>query len=304
MNRLVFWVFSYNRGDFLKNCVGSIEQCAPRCAIRIFDDDSSDPETRRVIAELSSRHRVVYPDPDKVAQSKHGGLYANMQAAFSMSGPDDLVCFLQDDTQLVRPLGPRDVDDLARFFDAGEKPCFVQPAFMRGCNKRNDHARTRYDEVRRVYCVDRLENSAGAYYSDICLFRAGDLRSVGWEFVMREAGNERQARERLAQMAYWRDPFVAWLPNVPAFRGKSQTLALRLAQDLRRSGFYPLECLSPEQNRAFITRADGDLPYAEEFLRVRSGRVAEPWIYYPLQGSALLKVLNSAELKLRGLFGR
>ena len=302
MSQLVFWVFSYNRGNFLKNCVASIERCAPGCDIRIFDDRSSDPETRRVLDELSRRHQVHYPAGDG-EQSKHGGLYANMQAAFSMSAEDDLLCFLQDDTQLVRPLAEVDVQRLTQFFASSAKPCFVQPAFLRGCNRGKDNGLTRYDSDRGVYYVDRLKNSAGAFYSDICLFRVSDLRTARWQFVQREAGNEWQARERLAQMAYWRDPFAAWLPNVPAFRGKKSTLALRIAQRLRRSGFYPLVCLSPEQNGAFVARPADQFPYAEDFLQVRNGPVSQPWNYYPLQGSAALKLLNSVEVKLRKLLG-
>lgn len=303
MSQLVFWVFSYNRGEFLKNCVTSIEQCAPGCPIRIFDDRSADAETRHILDELSQRHSVFYPQGQGGEQSKHGGLYANMQAAFTLSSADDLVCFLQDDTQLVRPLDHQDIHRLTTFFAENDKPCFVQPAFMRGCNRRKDHAHTRYVGDRGVYFVDRLQNSAGAFYSDICLFRVSDLRAVGWQFVQREAGNEQQARARLAQMAYWRDPFAVWLPNVPAFRGKTRTLALRLAQRLRRSGFYPLAYLSPEQNQAFLTRAETQVPYAEDFLQVRNGPIPQPWIYYPLQGSAPLKLLNSVEVKLRKWLG-
>ena len=304
MGDLVFWIFSYNRGEFLQNCVASIEHCAPGCAIKIFDDNSPDLHTQRILAYLAQRHTVIYPSADSLSQTKHGGLYANMQAAFLQSAGSELVCFLQDDTQLVRPLAPSDIAQLKVFFASVAQPCFVQPAFMRGCNEKKDRSRTRYDAQHRVYYVDRLSNSAGAFYSDICLFRTRDLQAAGWQFINREAGNERQARERLAQMAYWRDPFAAWLPNVPAFRGKTQTLALRLAQQRRRSGFYPIQYLSDEQNQAFIQRDSTVLPYAEDCLQVREGKVARPWIYYPLQGSAPLKWLNSAESKIRKWLGR
>lgn len=304
MSALHFWIFSYNRAEFLRNCVASIDRCASGCPIHIFDDHSSDPETRAVLGDIAQRHEVVYPAPQPHEQSKHGGLYANMQAAYEQCGEDDIVCFLQDDTQLVRPLSTDDLQTINAFFSSQTKPCFVQPAFMRGCNKKKDFARTRYDATQKIYYVDRLSNSAGAFYSDICLFRVCDLRAVDWHFVTREAGNESQARQRLAQMAYWRDPFAAWLPNVPAFRGKKQTLALRLAQTSRRSGFYPLKIMSTEENRRFLGRPDAALPYAEDFLQVQDGSVPEPWIYYPLQGSSWFKALNSIELKWRKWRGR
>lgn len=303
MSQLVFWVFSYNRGNFLQHCIASIEQCAPGCAIRIFDDRSPDPETRQILEDLSGRHSVHYP-ADSGAQSKHGGLYANMQAALTLSGDEELVCFLQDDMQLVRTVTPEDIQRLEHFFATAAKPCFMRPTFLHHRNPVKDKRLTRYDLERRVYYVDRFKNSAGAFYSDVCLFRPKDLRAVGWAFVPREANNERQARERLAQMAYWRDPFASWLPNVPAFRGKARTWALRMAEKKRRCGFYPLAYMTPEQTQAFLLRDDQTLPYAEDFLQVRDGDLPKPWIYYPLQGSRWLKRLNNVEVKLRKLMGR
>lgn len=303
MSPIVFCVFSYNRSEYLQNCIASIEQCAPHCAVRIFDDNSCDPQTRETLATLSQRYAVIYSSPENGVQSKHGGLYGNMQRAFSTAEEDQLLCFLQDDTQLVRPLSERDIAELADFFAVSASPCFVQPAFLKGYSKKKDDRLTRFDAAKRVYFVDRFNNSAGAFYSDICVFRVKDLRAVGWEFVTRESGNERRARLFLAQMAYWRDPFVAWLPNVPAFRGKRQTLALRLAQRARRSGYYPLAIMSPEKNLEFVARPDCQVPYAEHFLRPLHGRIKEPWTYYPFQGVAVFKWLNSAELIIRKWFG-
>jgi glycosyltransferase involved in cell wall biosynthesis len=294
---LVFWIFSYNRAEFLKNCVASIEQCAPGCTIHIFDDNSSDAQTRALLAELGEKYSVHVPPPQENGGNKHGGLYANMQAAYELCDPRDLVCFLQDDTQLVRPVTPEEIGRLEAYC-LKRGPGFVQAAFMRGSDRQKDRERTRFDELGKVYFVDRLSSSAGAYYSDICLFQVQQLRSADWRFVPRESHNEQAARDKLKQMAYWRDPFVAWLPYVPAFRGKQQTWALRWAQKKRRCGFYPLRLMGADETRQFLSRDPARLPYAEDFLRAPES-LPEPWIYYPLQGKSWLKHLNSLEIKVR-----
>jgi glycosyltransferase involved in cell wall biosynthesis len=120
-----FWVFSYNRGEFLKNCISSIEFCAPGSRIRIFDDNSNDPATRDALAELAKRHEVVTPDTGENQKNKHGGLYANMQAAFEACEDEDLVCYLQDDMQLVRPISPEEVAQLDAYLSHVETPRFA-----------------------------------------------------------------------------------------------------------------------------------------------------------------------------------
>ncbi len=295
-----FAIFSYNRGEFLDNCIASIDRCAPGCEAIVFDDDSEDEATLRILDAIGARHEVIRPRASAVA-GKHGGLYANMQAALGHFDADDEVCFLQDDMQLVRALGQSDLDGLARFFDDHPGAAFIQPAFLKGCNRHADMAVTRFDPATGGYFVDRTERSAGAWYSDIHIVRPGILRAANWRYQDREASNEQQARATFRQMAYLRDPFVAWLPHAPAYRGKTRTWALRLGERLSACGLYPYRTLSEEESRRFLTRPPDVLPIAEDFLTLADGELPKPWIYHPLQGRRVLKLLNSAELKLRRL---
>lgn len=294
---LQFWIFSYNRGAFLRNCVDSIKACAPACPIHIFDDNSDDAETCRVLEALKPLCRVHYPTAG-ASQSKHGGLYANMQSALATLSAADLVCFLQDDTQLVRPVTQAEVRAFGSFF-GDPSAGFLMPAFMRGCNRQTDGPLTRVTEEGQYYLVDRVRSSAGAWYSDIFISRAGNLQQAGWTFGDREPLNEQQARRHFKQMHYLRNPFVAWLPLVPAFRGKKQTWALRRATRIRRCGFYPLQIMSDGELEDFMSRDIHQLPFAENFLKP-DRCLPQPWIYYPLQGSRMLKTLDRVERKLAG----
>ncbi|MEX2497101.1 MAG: glycosyltransferase [Woeseia sp.] len=293
-----FIVFSYNRGEFLDNCVASIEHCAPGSNITIFDDNSDNEGTRHILQTMSLRHEVVYGRPVGGAY-KHGGLYQNMQAAFERLDPDSVFCFLQDDTQLVRKITSNEVSDIAQYFDSHEHAGFIQPAFFKGSNRHSDQPLTRFDPAKGGYFVDRLARSAGAFYSDILIARKSNLLSVRWRFLDGESVNEKQSRRKLKQLIHLRNPFAAWLPYVPAYRGKRLTLALRMGQKLSRSGLYPFRYMSYEERGRFLYRDPSILPFAEDFLSTSGPPLRQPWIYHPLQGRRMLKLLHGAEVVLR-----
>jgi hypothetical protein len=132
----------------------------------------------------------------------------------------------------------------------------------------------------------------------------GRLRTSNWKFGSRESLNEQQAKHLFKPMAYWQNPFVAWLPAAPTWRGKRRTLALRLGEKKHHCGLYPLQILQGKAEQDFLQRSPDEQPYAETYLHICedvAGRlnVKTPWVYHPLQGNRWLKWLNSLELKLR-----
>lgn len=133
-----FWILSYNRGEFLKNCVASIEYCAPQCGINIFDDNSTDQITRVILADLSVRHSVHYPPAADAVAGKHGGLYGNMQSALERVEQEDIICFVQDDMQLVRPISYDELQRIEKHFAEHSAIGFISPTFLKGCNRDKD----------------------------------------------------------------------------------------------------------------------------------------------------------------------
>ncbi|MEE4251326.1 MAG: glycosyltransferase, partial [Alcanivoracaceae bacterium] len=98
---MLFCIFSFNRGQFLEICIASIEQYAPDARIAVFDDNSYDEYTRDVLKKVAEKHTVIQPGHQ--SQRRLGGLYGNMQSALDYAAKENLVCYLQDDTQMVRP---------------------------------------------------------------------------------------------------------------------------------------------------------------------------------------------------------
>jgi glycosyltransferase involved in cell wall biosynthesis len=292
-----FVVCSYNRGAFLQHCIETIERCAPGYAVTVMDDSSDDPETINILDTLAARHEVI--SSASLSGHKHGGLYDNMQTALERSD-EELICFLQDDTQLVRPLEPRDEDDLQAAFESAPDLAFVSPCFVRGIALKHKQDRDfRFDAVTGLWYWHPQKRSTGSYYSDVVVAHRSRLQGAGWRFEQGESANDRQARRTFRRMGHMAAPFAMWLPNVPTYRGKRKTLALRRAERYRKSGFYRLQRLDPEQVSTIRNRATQTPPLAEDWLQNEGGALDRPWNYDPMQGLGWLKLLDRFERWLR-----
>jgi len=289
-------VFSYGRGRFLEHCVASIERCAPWARVTVVDDRSDDAETVAALERIATRHEVRVRPPDADGASKYGGLYPNMQAAYEAADEDEVVCFLQDDMQLVRGFEPDEAAKIGRL--AIDGPRFVHPCFLKGVRRHRHRGRIHFDETLGAYLMSHPTRGPRAF-SAVCALHVGSMREAGWSFVVRESRNEANARRMLAPLAFLRDPFTHWLPNPPAFRWRHRSLAIRIAERRRDCDFHPLEEMDEAERSALLERDAAVLPYAEDFLRPVGRPVAAPWIYHPLQGSRLLTRLNRLETTLR-----
>jgi len=298
---MLFCIFSFNRGQFLENCVQSIERCVPGARIIVFDDDSYDDYTRQVLQRIASKHRVI--QPGEKSQRRLGGLYGNMQRALETVRDEPLVCYLQDDTQVVRELQTQDIEHINHLFDQDERAGFVSPCFLRGRNRTRDERSMSFDPVTRTYTRSGTSQSAGQHFSALLIMRPARLLEKGWQFGKSEPENDRQAKALFGPMIYLLTPFAMWLPEVPTYRGKRKTLALRIAERQRRSGFFPYALLSGEQVQAMLDRDPQQLPFAEDFLACQNGDPKKPWAYHPMQDSKWLQKLSSVELALRRWVG-
>lgn len=294
MPPLHFLVFSFNRGDFLKNCVESIQQCAPQAGITIWDDNSDDGLTLAVLDQLSASCEVRQPDRQAAEFSKlHGGLYGNMQSAIESLSGNPLICTIQDDMQVVRPLSSTEINQWHAYYNDNHFNGLFQPGFI----KRAKETITFVPEW-NGYHIDRLHRSAGAYYSDLFLTQRHVLIKANWCFYDNEAKNEKQAREQFSQMLFMKNPFIAWLPGVPAWRGRKRTWALRFAERQRQCGLYPFKIMDKTETKQFCERPVNDIPLAENYLKFSGPSLPKPWFYHPLQRRNLLRQINKLELRL------
>lgn len=301
---MIFVIFSYNRGAFLDNCIRSVEACCSEPSIIIFDDNSDDPATLAALKKHERKHKVLKPGASSGAESKHGGLYSNMQEVINLEHQDELICFLQDDVQIIRALTQEDLQYIDSIFATHPNTAFLNPTFLKGIRRNREISTIKYDGSYGAYFRTHSKQSVGTFYSDIVIANIPRLKAVNWQFGNRENRNETVAKKHFSAMPYMENPFVMWLPNVPAYRGKVKTLALKIAEKKFNCKLYPFNLLTVDQSYHFIERDKSTLPIAEDFLSIQ-GRPKDkgPWRYHPLQGTFFLKQLNSIELKLKKLFG-
>jgi hypothetical protein len=179
---------------------------------------------------------------------------------------------------------------------------FLHPCFLKGLNRERDEATLAYDSALQAFRRRSTGQSAGQYFSAILITRPSRLLEKQWHFRSSEPANDRQARDYFQTIGHLFTPFAMWLPEVPAYRGKRKTLALKIAERWRGCGFFPYEILSESDVASLQERPTEVLPFAEDFLVCVNPNLEKPWGYYPMQGSRFLKKLNSLELALRKLF--
>ncbi|WP_167470092.1 glycosyltransferase family A protein [Vreelandella andesensis] len=299
---MIFFVFSYNRGPHLKNCIESIETCASNHRIIVFDDASNDSETQHILDEIETRHEVRRRS-DKESSNQHGALYTNMQRAIDSVEEDCLICFLQDDTQLVRKIDEQDIQFIEDYFETFPNGGFLAPVFQKKITRQRTLDRFVFRPDRGTYvCEHRSRKQvAGVYYSDISITRSDRLRKANWTFLSGEFDNEQQAKASFLEMGYLPAPFAMWLPNPPAYRNKKKNVTFRLAEIVNQAGFYPFNIMDSETTEKLRKRSTEHAPIAEDYLTVAVEGLKKPWIYDPLRRYRLLRKLAKLEGFVRGL---
>lgn len=291
-------IFSFNRADYLRHAVQSARVHLPGARIRVFDDNSTDPATLDYLATLGDA--VVRSGSP--GDSRHGGLYANMQRAFD-SAQGRYLLMLQDDVQVVRPVDAQDMADIDRIFDSDPRCAFVSVLFLKGARMRRYRRMLAPLPERGVYDAPpglpaRLAGKRQAYF-DVALWHLDRLRAAGWSVLPSEHGNVLRAHDLFSTMPVMRNPFVFYCPEVPFYRHRSQTWAARLAGHvLGRAvkGFHPM---TAAQVAALRARPITVWPRAEDFLEPTDPAVRRPFVYKDVKARWWLYALHRAEQALR-----
>jgi len=311
-----FFVFSFNRADCLRNCIRSIEACVSDAQICIVDDNSYDPETVATLKELQHRHEIIHADTR--GKNVRGGLYPNMQLALDSMDDEQTFCFLQDDMQMVRPVAESELLSIHQQFlsqlsisDSSQKPiAFMHPIFLKGQNKRKDQKRMKFDETTDLYFRQGAGTSSRRYFAAVLISNSTILRKFDWQFEATELANDQKAAVQFERLGFLASPFAMWLPNVPVWRGKKKTLAIKLAEKRNKCGMYPFRIMTDAESIEFRQRDKTQVPFAEAFLDLdyssavsvhTSSKIAplkEPWRFSALSGEKLLQFVHNCELRL------
>jgi glycosyltransferase involved in cell wall biosynthesis len=288
------FIFSYNRGKFLQNCVDSLLRHTRHCRICVVDDHSTCPDTRDYLSNLPAGVELMTSQARENA--RHGGLYNNMQLALNSAADDTIVFFIQDDMQVVRDIDEQDRAYIHDFFDHFPNAAFLHPMFLRGRRNRRDRRITRLCPDYPVYFREQPEKKSqrDLSYVDGVIAHAGRLKAANWHFVDGEAANADQAAPLFGKMGIWPHPVAMFLPEVPVYRGKHKTRAVSLAEKWAGTDPKTFEPMSASEVNAMRSRDLNILPVAEDFIRC-SKPVKRPFHYSVVNVYPVLRVWHKVE---------
>ena len=270
------YVFSYNRGRFLRNCLNSILRHVPQYPITVIDDGSTDPEVSKVLKDFYERVTIVQSER-KDKEQYLGGLYANMQYAIDNPSGEKWALFIQDDQQIVRNIDRADIDHWEQFFDAYPEALELATNFLKA-NRRAGSLRFKIDYEVPVYFRDSSV-SRRTHFAATGLFHKERMRAVDWRFQVTEGWNEEMARNLGYKMGFSPYPFMMWLPNAESAKFQRKGFMHRFAEWYRGVGFYPYSDMTENEVAWLRGRDISELPLAQDILHPVGMRTDQLWLF-------------------------
>ena len=295
-------IFSYNRGAYLKNCVDSLQRNMPGVGWKVYDDGSDEPDTVAYLQSLGEQVRHM----KSAVEDRHGGYYNNMQAALDATQADYLL-MLQDDLQVVRVFGHQDLMDIDHIFQQSPNVAFLSPVFLKGSKRSYFQERYQPDHQLRCYrwVADPLDLvKVPRKYADVALLHVGRLRKRNWLFAASEEDNGILADSLFEDMIQVSEPWIFYIPEEPAYRGRVLTFGAKLAARMSGNQVKAFVDISPQTNAKFVQRSLSIYPFAEDFVDTVDPSVRKPYKFNVYRTRWLPLVLNKLELWLRHLGGR
>lgn len=268
------FVFSYNRGRYLRNCIESIRRHAAHLPVTVIDDGSSDPEVAGVLQEYADHLRVVR-STDAIRGHYLGGLYPNMNHAVRISRSDCAV-FVQDDMQVVRDITDHDIEHAHRFFAHHPRSLELHCCFLKGLQGSSDRTDLDIDPEVPVY-FRKPEGRGSKYFSAVGSFNVPRLRELGFEFTNFEQGNDARVSEIGDRMGISPYPFLMWLPSPETAKFRSKGLLQRYAEWKTGAGFYPYRSMNSEESERLLHQPLDEARVAEDWLDPQGMTTGRPW---------------------------
>lgn len=299
------FVFSFNRGELLENCVESAIHCfGEKAEINIYDDHSDDESTKQILTKLSKMGvSILTPNQvsrDSKSQSR-GGLYKNMRDVINYyinCSKYKYTIFAQDDMQFVRHFLEDDIDYLDEAFNLYPQMVFIYPVFYRG----DSHSKLKkMTSSSKVSLYFRKKGSTFTGFSAVFLARTDRLLNRGWKMPDSEAAASKLAAKHNGPMGVHSFPFLAYMPAPKTYRNKKDTLTHKY-WNKTKNGCFPINYLSSKSVKEMKNQYPNKFPVAEDFL-VSPSFGSHPWPVYRMQHAPQwLRFLDRLEIKLYRLY--
>lgn len=275
----VVFIFSFNRGEFLYNCITSVEKSIDDIKIVIFDDNSDDPQTLRVLERASRHHEVIKNSRLDEFEKKTGGLAGSMNMAmqYALDRHYEYAVFVQDDMQFVRRIFDTDFRDLIAYFENVKNSIQISTNFVRKLSYDNINNEFYIDKNSKSYLKKEGAGRGKSNFSDTGVFSVSRFFELFERFEIGEDVNNAKAKSRGLACGLAIYPFMCWLPYPPSYRGKKKDWRHRIFEYFGRSGYYPIKRMSASDVSEFIHRDPSVIPVMEEFLEAPNVPRKDVW---------------------------
>ena len=270
MNSWHIFVFSFNRGIFLKNCLDSIKQCCLNIDVTVIDDNSDDPATHKILntVEMNYGFELIKAEKSKTIEKRLGGLYGNMNMALAISKKKDkdYMLFIQDDMQFVRKVEPEDLSIIEKVFDDFDDIQQVQSCFLK--NLQIEHYKSHLSHIKANNCFisDNDVDDLSAF-SDVGIFCVPRFEQKNEVFLAGERENNKKALQCNVRLAHLERPFMMWLPYGTSYQSKKLNLKHKIIETIAQCGFYPIDIMDDATYQNMIDNEQEKLPIAEHWLK-------------------------------------
>lgn len=269
MNKWHIFLFSFNRGIFLHNCLNSIETCIPDIDVTVIDDNSDDEETKKILEHIESdgKFDVIRPNIANIQKKRLGGLYENMNMAMRIAKEKNktYVVFIQDDMQFVRKVNLEDLSTVETIFNSFEDIQQIQSCFLKRLGLESYEKKLIYKPNEKCYILDNKADDLSAF-SDVGIFHAPRFEGIHKSFAAGERKNNEIALHNNIKLAQLELPFMMWLPYPTSYKRKKLNLKTLIIEKIAQCDFYPIDILQASQWNIMLNNNKSKLPIAETIL--------------------------------------
>lgn len=279
MKQIEIFVFSFNRGKFLKNCVESAVKYIPNAKITVVDDNSTDKETLKILNQLAQNVTVLKP---KLSYDERwGSFYSNINWVIQELAINDWAILIEDDMQFIRPFLDEDKKRIKSFFQSFPKSGYLTLEFLKEEHREKDKHTIEIDRSNNMYFFNE---DALAYRGTIHLCSSGILniklmRKKGYKFVGTRPEVRERARKLFTKKGFYPYPLLMYLPFAPATKNKNKTITRCLVEKWYRTGFYPYQEMTKKVLNNLLTRDISVLPYTSDWLKTAVNTPMKPYEY-------------------------
>jgi hypothetical protein len=274
------YLFSYNRGIYLENCLNSLSTCADGIDVTVIDDNSDETYTCEVLENYRSKFRLLKPERSDSKKAKLGGLYSNMHKALDdgFTRGKKYAIFIQDDMQFVRNVEENDLSIIEEYFNKNTDSAQLQCCFFKKLESEVDRKFIQTDDGLPVYLRD-LDHPICSSYSDVGVFFIERFYSLFEKLETTEKATDSLGREKGIRLGQMVNPFMMWLPYPKSYRHGGRTFRNFMIETIAECDFYPYYYMTNEEIHNLKSRPKLKLPLAEDWLQSAQLKNTNYWSF-------------------------